>query len=550
MTYPTIKYSEYAGITPNDYPLLKNLSFYEFYEELDKELRSSTDSEPSCSQCANHIASQKSTGRELIALCKKVCNIILSDNDILGKCKVKTDDKPCQYMSYWLYDNVIRTSDNLTLFKGLYYILGAFTNSRNHYFNNCTLNNFNMDRNTFKKKHILYEFLESYDDMKNKIDSQNELYTPLYCKRVKEYFNFYNLIKDNCINDTCEYSNDLQNFKNKINKPEELTFIYEKCSDDNKKCQYMSHWLYDKVISITKGTDLVSNFYAALFMFSSSNKDNFKNCTLTKFNVDKEIFNKKHILYEFLESYDDIKKKIFLEGNLNVQPYCKHIKENFGAFTNSRNHYFNNCTLNNFNMDRNTFKKKHILYEFLESYDDMKNKIDSQNELYTPLYCKRVKEYFNFYNLIKDNCINDTCEYSNDLQNFKNKINKPEELTFIYEKCKYKSISCKHGTNGNDDVPCLGPQGNPLLFQIFGNDPDNIVNVLLNVAIISVPTLTIFLILFKFTPFGRKLNRINAKGRKTGHNEKEENIEDYMNNYAAYVDNVMKNRVNLAYHAS
>ncbi|KMZ82934.1 hypothetical protein PVIIG_05581 [Plasmodium vivax India VII] len=322
MIYPTIRYPEDDETAASDfYPLLKTLSLYEFYEELNKELRSSTDSEPSCSQCANHIASQKSTGIELIGLCKRVCNIILTVNDIFGKCKVKTDDKPCQYMSYWLYDNVIRTSDNLTLFNGLYNILGAFTNSRNHYFNNCTLNNFNMDRNTFKKKHILYEFLESYDDMKNKIDSQNELYTPLYCKRVKKYFNFYNLIKDNCIKDTCEYSNDLQNFKKKINKP--------------------------------------------------------------------------------------------------------------------------------------------------------------------------------------------------------------EELTFIYEKCKYKSISCKHGTNGNDDVPCLGPQGNPLLFQIFGNDPDNI-----------------------FTPFGRKLNRINAKGRKTGHNEKEENIEDYMNNYAAYVDNVMKNRVNLAYHAS
>ncbi|KMZ77139.1 hypothetical protein PVIIG_05349 [Plasmodium vivax India VII] len=62
--------------------------------------------------------------------------------------------------------------------------------------------------------------------------------------------------------------------------------------------------------------------------------------------------------------------------------------------------------------------------------------------------------------------------------------------------------------------------------------------------------MAIFLILFKFTPFGRKLNRINAKRKKTGRKKKEENIEDYMNNYAAYVDNVMKNRVNVAYHAS
>ncbi|KMZ95766.1 hypothetical protein PVMG_06152 [Plasmodium vivax Mauritania I] len=292
MIYPTIRYPEDDETAASDfYPLLKNLNLYEFYEELDKESSSIIYSDPKCDQCSNHIASEVSTGRELIALCKKVCNIILSNNDILGKCKDNIDNKPCQHMNYWLYN---------------------------------------------------------------------------------------------------------------------------------------------KIMSIIDNTSLVRNFYAAVNMYTHTHK-----------------------------------------------------------------HIFRNCTFTNFEIDKDKFKKKHILYKFLESYDDMKNKIDSQNELYTPLYCKRVKEYFNFYNLIKDNCTNDTCKHSEDLQNFKKKINKPEELTFIYEKCKYKSISCKHGTNGNDDVPCLGPQGNPLLFQIFGNDPDNIVNVLLNVAIISVPTLTIFLILFK-----------------------------------------------------
>ncbi|KMZ77207.1 hypothetical protein PVIIG_05586 [Plasmodium vivax India VII] len=345
MTYPTIKYSEDTEITTrNVYPLLKNLNLYEFYEELDNVLGRSSDSEKKCAQCTNYIASQQSTGEELIDLCKKVCNIILNVNGVLDKCKNNTADKPCQYMSYWLYNNVMRISNNLPLIRSLYHILGAFTSSRNHY---------------------------------------------------------------------------------------------------------------------------------------------FKNCTLTNFNIDKE-----------------------------------------------------------------EFYKKHILYEFLESYDHMKKNIDNQIELYTPLYCKHVKENFNIYNRIKDNCNSNTCKYYEDLQKFKGKFNNPEELNFIYDICKYKKTSCKYGSNAEDDVPCLVPQGNPLLFQIFGNDPYNIINVLLNIAIISVPTLTIFLILFKFTPFGRKLNRIKAKGRKNGSKKKEENIEDYMNNYAVYVDNITKNRVNVAYHAS
>ncbi|VUZ99895.1 PIR protein [Plasmodium vivax] len=325
---------------------------------------------------------------------------------------------------------------------------------------------------SFLKGLTLYAFYEELDAELKRSDGLNEK-----CKLCE-----YNIASEK------ENGPELINLCKKIcriilNVPE----ILDKCkaSDDNKKCQYMSHWLYDKVISITKGTDLVSNFYAALFMFSSSNKDNFKNCTLTKFNVDKEIFNKKHILYEFLESYDDIKKKIFLEGNLNVQPYCKHIKENF-----------------------------------------------------------------RFYNIAKENCNSNSCNYFTELQQFKNKINELNDLNTILNKCKYEKISCKYDSNAEDDVPCLQATGSPFILPILGNDPDDIVNILVNVAIISVPIMAIFLILFKFTPFGRKLNRINAKGRKTGHKKKEENIEDYMNNYAAYVDNVMKNRVNLTYHAS
>ncbi|SCA59936.1 VIR protein [Plasmodium vivax] len=344
--YPTIERTgDKEPASSEVYTLLKDLTLYEFYKLLDNELVKEYGSDVRCDYCKNQIASYQTNGKELIDLCKKCCNIILSVHDILDKCKA---------------------------------------------------------------------------------------------------------------------------------------------SDDKKKCQYMSHWLYDKVVSITQGTNLFINFYAVLSMYSSSNKDNFKNCTLTDFNIDKE-----------------------------------------------------------------TFNKKHILYEFIESYDDMKNKIDNKSKLYTPLYCKHIKENFLFYNVVKNECTsNESCGYFNELNEFKEKFRQQDVLSFIYEKCEYTKTSCKHGSNSEDDVPCLQAKGIPFILPILGNDPDDIINILLNVAIISVPFLAIFLILFKFTPFGRKLNRINAKGRKSGSKKKEENIEDYMNNYAAYVDNVMKNRVNLTYHAS
>ncbi|KMZ77156.1 hypothetical protein PVIIG_06237 [Plasmodium vivax India VII] len=138
-----------------------------------------------------------------------------------------------------------------------------------------------------------------------------------------------------------------------------------KASDGNKKCQYMNHCLHDKVINITKGTNLFINFYVVLSIYSGIKKENFKNCTLENFNIDKE-----------------------------------------------------------------TFNKKHISYEFLESYDDMKKKIGSKYKLHTPLYCIHVKENFNFYNRIKDNCTNVTCKYFKNLQNIKEKFNKHHVLKF------------------------------------------------------------------------------------------------------------------------
>ncbi|KNA01726.1 hypothetical protein PVNG_04752 [Plasmodium vivax North Korean] len=211
----------------------------------------------------------------------------------------------------------------------------------------------------------------------------------------------------------------------------------------------MNYWLYDNVISITKGTCQFLNFYAALLIFSSTNKEKFKNCTLKDFKVDKEAFHKKHILYEFLESYDDMKKKI-----------------------------------------------------------------ESQIELYTPLYCKHVKENFRFYNDVKDQCTSEaSCGYFNELNDFKGKFSQKGELNYIYEKCKYKETTCNNGSYAEDDVPCLRAKGNPFILPLLGNDPDDIVNILLNVAIISVPIMAIFLILFKehherYCPLNRFIGRI------------------------------------------
>ncbi|KMZ77357.1 hypothetical protein PVIIG_05505, partial [Plasmodium vivax India VII] len=64
------------------------------------------------------------------------------------------------------------------------------------------------------------------------------------------------------------------------------------------------------------------------------------------------------------------------------------------------------------------------------------------------------------------------------------------------------------------------------------------------------PILAFFVILFKFTPFKKTLNKLKQERKKSGLRKKEENIQDYMKNYASYLDKEMKNRVHLGYHAT
>ncbi|KMZ76808.1 hypothetical protein PVIIG_05832 [Plasmodium vivax India VII] len=247
--------------------------------------------------------------------------------------------------------------------------------------------------------------------------------------------------------------------------------ILNKCNDrtDNKACSYMEYWLYYNVTRYTEEKNIVSNFYALVSMYTNFKSSNFNNCSLTNFAIDKNKFDIKRTLYEFFEIYEGIKNEISHKNNVNVRTYCKHIKENF-----------------------------------------------------------------RYFNSIKEECFNQSsCNYYDEYIQFKEKFSKPDVLNLICEKCDYEKTLCEKGSNGGDDVPCLRKKGNSFLFLVLGDDPEDILNILLN-----------------FTPFGKTLNKLKQEKKKSGHKKKEEKIEDYMKNYAAYLDSEMKNRVHLGYHAT
>ncbi|VUZ99900.1 PIR protein [Plasmodium vivax] len=253
---------------------------------------------------------------------------------------------------------------------------------------------------------------------------------------------------------------------------------------NDKCCAYMSTWLFNHITNIPNFNLKSDDFYSAINIISQNELSKIKNCTLENYKINKSVFNNDQILYEFLEIYKKIEEK-------------------------------------------------------LTSTDD-----SSKN-----IYCKHIKQIFSHYHRIKNICAtDDSCSKYKELLKFKEKFKELNIINLICEKCDFKKSTCKHGSTVEDDVPCLSSQKYGFLFLIFGDDPEHIINVLFNVTIISAPILALFLILFKFTPFGKTLKKLKQEGRKNGRQKKEENIQDYMKNYAAYVDSAMKNRVHLTYH--
>ncbi|KMZ83451.1 hypothetical protein PVBG_06241 [Plasmodium vivax Brazil I] len=172
-----------------------------------------------------------------------------------------------------------------------------------------------------------------------------------------------------------------------------------------------------------------------------------------------------------------------------------------------RDNKVNQCNLTDYSISNSEFKHKQILFEFFENYENLKKMLESQDDINVQLYCNHIKKHFLYYNNIKETCVpENSCKFHDELKNFKEKFSNPVDLKLIYEKCDYEKTLCEKGSNGENDVPCLKEKGYSFLYLIFGNDADNIINILLKVTTISAPILTLFVILFRVLTFEKYID--------------------------------------------
>ncbi|SCA83711.1 Plasmodium vivax Vir protein, putative [Plasmodium vivax] len=210
--------------------------------------------------------------------------------------------------------------------------------------------------------------------------------------------------------------------------------------------------------------------------------------------------------------------------------------EALGSISKSANFKLKDCPIGNYNLSKDEFMNFKYLYEFFFNYIDIRNKISKDNDSNKQLYCKYIKNFFQFYNKIKDSCPpRSNCKYYNILEKLKNEFITYNEINNVYDKCNYEKTSCKEGSNLSDDIPCLTEKGNRFTIKISGDNPYNIINILFNVLIYLISILTTFTLLYKFTPLGSLLrSRMNKRKNILEH--------VYENNYD-HLGNISKDEV-------
>ncbi|CAG9473019.1 unnamed protein product [Plasmodium vivax] len=193
----------------------------------------------------------------------------------------------------------------------------------------------------------------------------------------------------------------------------------------------------------------------------------------------------------------------------------------------SGNPLLKKCLTKNFNIENNIFNILKFIYEFLHLYPDIKNKISEKYDENVELYCKHIKENFQYYNSNNKICTRtNNCAIYNELDNFKKKFSSAEVLDFIYKNCRYKKTLCKGDTDLSNDIPCLKKSENSVKITISDGDSNNVIKILYMSLLSFGSVMGIFSMFYKFTPLGSWLR---TKIGKKNNIEKNMNKENYDN---------------------
>ncbi|KMZ77090.1 hypothetical protein PVIIG_06327 [Plasmodium vivax India VII] len=217
--------------------LLKEIPLYTFYEKINKKLEYNEETH-NCEACNTILSSTSSEEPQLLQLCKSFCNIILKDSELDLYSDDPYPNRSCIYMNLLLYNNVISITENFDIIEKFYTALQTISKIPRSGKKFCAIKNYKYNREDFKKKKYLNEFLLSYNVINEKISRKRNTEYKLYCNHIKENFRLYNDIKEKCTpKDKCTYNTEVEGIKKIFSDPKNLSEIYSKCNYVQTPCK-------------------------------------------------------------------------------------------------------------------------------------------------------------------------------------------------------------------------------------------------------------------------------------------------------------------------
>ncbi|KMZ77286.1 hypothetical protein PVIIG_05331 [Plasmodium vivax India VII] len=104
-------------------------------------------------------------------------------------------------------------------------------------------------------------------------------------------------------------------------------------TNKDKYCEYLNYWLHAKITGNSYSKRIVTLLYTTWNWIKESKPGNSNSiCSHKNFNVSEKDFKNMKDLYEFMEYYDDIKKKLKKDDVTKNNKYCDYIKSRFSLY--------------------------------------------------------------------------------------------------------------------------------------------------------------------------------------------------------------------------
>ncbi|KAI4840597.1 hypothetical protein MKS88_000830 [Plasmodium brasilianum] len=218
---------ELRDIFGKDDSFLNELPSYKIYEILDKNAKN-PDSDVSCNELEKF--NQEYDG------VKNICFRVLHNLKNLYTIPDmgSNDVDRCSYFSYWAYDQMWKKYSTNWNNISINNVLDAFNGKLNNIQKSLLPDNlcpfsFNVNYNVWKNERYFYDYSKNYNSIKNIITNIDKN----KCKNYKKYLGYistlYDMYKDDCIN-----FNDCDDFFNIDQNPRELLSVLGNCEDDKR----------------------------------------------------------------------------------------------------------------------------------------------------------------------------------------------------------------------------------------------------------------------------------------------------------------------------